>query len=99
MGIATALFRSSERQRHAIALWIVGGFTSHLTVYFMLYLAIVLTGSGDFVYRYFAAEQAALACLGGLCLATLARRPRYQRAVTIVLGLALAYWTFNASPL
>ena len=41
----------------------------------MLYLAVVLTGGGDFVYRYFSAEEAAAACLAGTCFGALFRNP------------------------
>ena len=41
----------------------------------MLYLAVILTGGGDFVFRYFTAEQAAVACLAGTCFGPLFRNP------------------------
>jgi hypothetical protein len=98
-GLGLALFRGSARHRQAIGLWLVAGYASHATVFFMLYLAVILTGGGDFVFRYFAAEQAAFACLAALCLVTLFERPALQRGLTLVVGIALAYWSYNASPL
>jgi hypothetical protein len=98
-GLGLALFRGSARHRQAVGLWLVAGYASHATVFLMLYLAVILTGGGDFVFRYFAAEQAAFACLAALCLVTLFERPALQRGLTLVVGIALAYWSFNASPL
>jgi hypothetical protein len=99
IGVAAALLRGSERQRYAVGFFLVAVVTAHFTVFCMLYLAIILTGGGDFVYRYFSAEQAAAACLAGTCFAGLFRNPAIQRAATVILGVALAYWTYNASPL
>jgi hypothetical protein len=98
-GIAFALFRGSERQRNAIGTFLVAVVGSHLLVFLMLYLATVLTGGGDFVYRYFSASEASAACLGGASFSVLFRNPHVERVAAIAAGLALAYWTYSASPL
>ena len=99
IGVACALFRASERQRRAVGYWLLAGLIAHVTVFGMLYLAVILTGSGDFVYRYFSAAQVAAACLAGTAFGYLFRNPTLQRAATIIVGIALAYWTYNSSPL
>ena len=70
VGVAVALFRGirarSDTPSGSSSIAVV---TAHFTVFCMLYLAIILTGGGDFVYRYFSAEQAAAACLAGTCFA------------------------------
>ena len=68
-GVSVALFRGSERQRTGIGLLIAAVVLRISPVFCMLYLAIVLTGGGDFVYRYFSAAEAAAACLVGACFA------------------------------
>jgi hypothetical protein len=98
-GVAVALFRGTVRQRNAIGYFVVGAAVAHFTVFCMLYLAIILTGGGDFVYRYFSAEAAAAFCLFGASFAVLFRNPKLQRIAAVVIGLALAYWSFGASPL
>ncbi len=75
IGLACALLRGTERQRQAIALWLIAIVAAHLSVFSMLYLAVILTGGGDFVFRYFTAEQAAVACLAGTCFGLLFRNP------------------------
>ena len=52
----------------------------------MLYLAVILTGGGDFVFRYFTAEQAAAACLAGTCFGLLFRNPVLMRSATLIVG-------------
>jgi hypothetical protein len=99
IGIALALFRGTQRERTAIGTFLVAVVGAHLLVFLMLYLAIVLTGGGDFVYRYFSASEAAAACLGGAAFTMLFRNRNVERVATIVVGLALAYWAFSASPL
>jgi hypothetical protein len=99
IGLACALLRGTARQRQAIALWLVAIVAAHLSVFLMLYLAVILTGGGDFVFRYFTAEQAAVACLAGTCFGLLFRNPVLMRSATVIVGLALAYWTYSASPL
>jgi hypothetical protein len=99
IGLACALLRGTERQRQAIALWLVAIVAAHLSVFSMLYLAVILTGGGDFVFRYFTAEQAAAACLAGTCFGLLFRNPVLMRTATLIVGFALAYWTYSASPL
>jgi hypothetical protein len=98
-GVAIALLRGTVQQRSAVGFFIVGVAVAHFTVFCMLYLAIILTGGGDFVYRYFSAEAAAAACLFGASFAVLFRNPKLQRAATVILGVVLAYWTYVASPL
>lgn len=99
VGLAIALFRGTERQRQAVGLWLVAIVAAHFSVFCMLYLAVVLTGGGDFVYRYFSAAQAAGACLAGTCFGLLFRNPALQRSATVIVGLFLAYWTYSASAL
>lgn len=99
VGVAVALFRATEQRRNAIGFFLIAVVIAHFTVFCMLYLAIILTGGGDFVYRYFSAEQAAAACLVGTCYATIFRNPTVERVATLLLGVALTYWTYNASPL
>jgi hypothetical protein len=98
-GIACVLFRGSQQQREAVGLWLVAVVVAHLSVFCMLYLAVVLTGGGDFVYRYFSAEEAAAACLAGTCFGALFRNPAAQRTATLIVGALLIYWTYQASPL
>ena len=86
IGVACALFRASERQRQASAL-AARGPGRHVTVFCMLYLAVILSGGGDFVYRYFSAAQVAAACLAGTCFGYLFRNPTLQRAATIIVGM------------
>lgn len=99
IGVAVALFRAPDRQRNAIGFFLIALVTAHFTVFCMLYLAIILTGAGDFVYRYFSAEQAASACLVGTCFSAVFPNPKLQRIAALIVGGALAYWTYNASPL
>jgi hypothetical protein len=99
VGIALALFRGTQRQRTAIGTFLVAVVSAHLLVFLMLYLAVILTGGGDFVYRYFSASEAAAACLGGVAFTMLFRNRNVERVATIAAGLALAYWTYSASPL
>jgi hypothetical protein len=99
IGIALALFRGTQRQRTVIGTFIVAVLGAHLLVFLMLYLAVILTGGGDFVYRYFSASEAAAACLGGVAFTMLFRNRNIERVATIAAGLALAYWTYSASPL
>jgi hypothetical protein len=99
IGLACAMLRGSERRRRAIALWLIAVVTAHFSVFCMLYLAVVLTGGGDFVFRYFTAEQAAAACLAGTCFGLLFRNPVLMRSATLIAGAALCYWTYSASPL
>jgi hypothetical protein len=99
IGIACALLRGSERQRSAIALWLLAFAAAHLSVFAMLYLALVLTGGGDFVFRYFSATMFAAACLAGTCFGVLFRHPALQRSATLLVGVGLAYWTYMSSPL
>jgi len=99
IGLACALLRGTDRQRQAISLWLIAIVAAHLSVFLMLYLAVILTGGGDFVFRYFTAEQAAIACLAGTCFGLLFRNPALMRTATLIVGLALAYWTYSASPL
>jgi hypothetical protein len=99
VGVAVALFRGSQTQRNAVGYFILAIAVAHFTVFCMLYLAILLTGGGDFVYRYFSAEAAAAACLVGASFSMLFRNPTLQRVATLLLGVVLAYWTYNASPL
>ena len=99
IGLACALLRGTDRQRQAISLWLVAIVAAHLSVFLMLYLAVILTGGGDFVFRYFTAAQAAAACLAGTCFGLLFRNPALMRTATLIVGFALAYWTYSASPL
>jgi hypothetical protein len=99
VGIACVLIRGTERQRQAVGLWLIAVVVAHFSVFCMLYLAVVLTGGGDFVFRYFSAEQAAAACLAGTCFGALFRHPALQRAATLIVGILLIYWTYTASPL
>jgi hypothetical protein len=99
VGVASALFRGTQQQRTAIGYYILAIAIAHFTVFCMLYLAIILTGGGDFVYRYFSAEAAAAACLVGASFSMLFRNPTVQRVATLLVAVALTYWTYNASPL
>ena len=99
IGIACALLRGTVRQRNAIALFLIALVAAHLTVFGMLYLAVILTGGGDFVYRYFSAAEAAAACIAGASFSAIFRNPNLERCAAIVACLVLAYWTYNASPL
>ncbi len=98
-GLAYVLMRGSERERTAVGFWLLAVVVAHLSVFLMLYLAVVVTGGGDFVYRYFTAEQAAAACLAGTIFAALFRNPVLARSAALVLGAALTYFTYTASPL
>ena len=79
IGLACALLRGTERQRQAIALWLVAIVTAHLSVFLMLYLAVILTAAATCL-RYFTAEQAAVACLAGTCFGLLFRNPVLMRS-------------------
>jgi hypothetical protein len=91
--------RGSERQREGVGLFMLALAVAHLTVFGMLYLATVLTGGGDFVYRYFSAAEAAAACLAGASFSALFRNAHLERVAAVVACLGLAYWTYGASPL
>jgi hypothetical protein len=99
VGTAIALFRGSDRQRNAIGTFLVAVVGAHLLVFLMLYLAVILTGGGDFVFRYFSAAEAAGACLGGAAFSMLFRNRNVERFATVAVAVALAYWTYSASPL
>ena len=81
IGIAIALFRgtraAAQRDRASSS---SPSSVAHFTVFCMLYLAIILTGGGDFVYRYFSAAEAAAACLAGASFAVLFRNPQLSSA-------------------
>jgi hypothetical protein len=97
--IARVMMRGTEIQRQAIGLWLYGFMAANISVFLMLYLAVVTTGGGDFVFRYFTAEHAAAACLAGTCFGVLFRRPALQRSAALIGAVALTYWTYQASPL
>lgn len=98
-GVVVVLFRGTEQQRYVVGFWMAAAILAHFTVYCMLYLAVILSGGGDFVYRYFSTEAVAVACLAGTCFGTLFRNPAVQRSATLVLGAVLIYWTYGSSPI